>query len=796
MEKEKNEEEDDNNLTKMMNLTNIIINNTNKMNINNININNTNFLNLIPQKVISEEYHPEKFKYYIYNENENKKEYCVIRIGKNFIFNSKITNYISKLCVKAIDYIINSKSSQINIREIQTKNIIKYLNDLIKAEWFVLISDMNENYNFEFSFTDSNREDLILFKYKNYIIYIYFLFLKLNTDFNFENEYNEIKNNINEEKSIDQIIKNEENNNEDAKMIKESEKNENELLNEEINEINNDNKEKNSINNNLEDNIIKNNDIKDVENEVRECKNNIEKNEEKANNIDLDKEEEIIVKAKNNEEININIINEIKNDDDNDIKEEINDKNLDIKNQINNIENNLADKNINNEEKKQNNEINFYVKKNFIITQKKFDNKKYNKKEENIRKEPIEEKKYRYDINTFNYRFFNRRQYYKNKNKLKDDSINNISNFENIDKSKEKEFEGKNILSIYNSNSKEEENLNKPNDLIEPSNLYYLRQDIRICNPDIENDKQIYNNLQKKMKRMIINTKIPIFNFDNYKIIETIGEGTYGQLYSVININSKKSYAMKELIASDINYFYQCLNTLGINYHNKHPNILDIYGIYVIIFEQQNFFIYALMDLAEGDWEKEIRRRKELYKYYTEEELILILKQLVSALSFLQKGNIAHRDIKLENILLFPNLTKDKNNGLDKLYKIGDFGEAKNKIKYSKILNTIRGTDYYMSPELLEGVNNQKDFIENNPHKSDVFSLGCCMMIAATLDYEIINSIRNPQTQEELDTIIKTVLNKRYSEKFSNLITKMLVIAENNRIDFINLDRAIKRKYS
>ena len=41
---------------------------------------------------------------------------------------------------------------------------------------------------------------------------------------------------------------------------------------------------------------------------------------------------------------------------------------------------------------------------------------------------------------------------------------------------------------------------------------------------------------------------------------------------------------------------------------------------------------------------------------------------------------------------------------------------------------------------------------------------------------------------KELDTIIKTVLNKRYSEKFSNLITKILVIAENNRIDFINLE--------
>ena len=328
--------------------------------------------------------------------------------------------------------------------------------------------------------------------------------------------------------------------------------------------------------------------------------------------------------------------------------------------------------------------------------------------------------------------------------------------------------------------------------MIEPTNLYYLRQDIRICNPDIENDKELYNNLQKRIKRMLTKTKIPIFNFDNYKIIKTIGEGTYGQLYSVINNNTKKSYAMKELVAQDINYFYQCLNALEINYHNKHQNILDIYGIYAIIFEEKSFFIYALMDLAEGDWEAEIRQRKNNKKFYTEDELISILKQLVSALSFLQKRSIAHRDIKLENILLFPN--EDKN-GLDKIYKIGDFGEAKNKIKYNVILNTIRGTDYYMSPELLEGINNQKDFVMNNPHKSDTFSLGCCMMIAATLNYEIINDIRNPQTQGELNSIIKSELEKNYSEKFSDLITKMLVINENNRTDFINLEILLKRKY-
>ena len=389
----------------------------------------------------------------------------------------------------------------------------------------------------------------------------------------------------------------------------------------------------------------------------------------------------------------------------------------------------------------------------------------------------------KYNMRTFNYRFTHTRQYYKNKNmhrnKLSEDftfsnfTLNNKDNFPE----KINNIEGKNIFTIYNmpDKSRERGNSNKPTDLIEPNNVYYLRQDIRICNQNIEN-KQIYSNLQKKIKRMLTNTKIPIFNFDNYKIIKTIGEGTYGQLYSVINIHTKKTYAMKKLIATDINYFFQCLNSLGINYHNKHSNILDIYGIYVMILEEKCFVIYALMDLSEGDWEKEIRRRKELHKYYKEQELVLIIRQLVSALSFLQKRNIAHRDIKLENILLFPNKIKDKNSlVLDKVYKIGDFGEAKNKIKYSVILNTIRGTDYYMSPELLEGINKQKDFIKNNPHKSDVFSLGLCVMIAATLNYEIISSIRSPKSQVELNKIVRNVIEKRYSKKFSDLITKMLV---------------------
>jgi len=730
-----------------MNLGTIIINNTNKMNINNINFKKSFFgnENLLPQRTISE-------AFYVININNYIKNNYVINKGDKSFISNDIYKYIENLCNKAIDYLINSINLNMDkkndIKNIIIKNVIKYLNELINAEWFVLINDLSEDKNFEFSFSDySNYNNLIFFKYKNYRIYIGFLFLKLKNDFIFEieeedKEKNIFEKKINEENIIE--IKGEDNKNK-------IEKNEKKIVNEE--------KEFNII-----DKEKENDDINDIINE----KNIIIKEEEIRKNDDINN----AIKLENN----INDENNIIYDEKNNINKEGINTNINLNNNIGEEKKNLDKINDNvNEEKSQ--------KKIEIIDSNKENDDKINDKENYC----IERKD-----KLFNRRFQNRRQYYKNKNKIKD--LTFIEKNKEKEEEKENNKEEKNIFSIYNLDNifSNEQNINKPNDLIEPTNLYYLRQDIRICNPDIENDKELYNNLQKRIKRMLTKTKIPIFNFDNYKIIKTIGEGTYGQLYSVINNNTKKSYAMKELVAQDINYFYQCLNALEINYHNKHQNILDIYGIYAIIFEEKSFFIYALMDLAEGDWEAEIRQRKNNKKFYTEDELISILKQLVSALSFLQKRSIAHRDIKLENILLFPN--EDKN-GLDKIYKIGDFGEAKNKIKYNVILNTIRGTDYYMSPELLEGINNQKDFVMNNPHKSDTFSLGCCMMIAATLNYEIINDIRNPQTQGELNSIIKSELEKNYSEKFSDLITKMLVINENNRTDFINLEILLKRKY-
>ena len=185
---ENKENEGSENIKEKMNLTNIIINNTNKMNINNINIKNSYFRNLIPQKILSEAHIPniinKKFQKYLFN--ENGQEYYLIKKENNFSFNNEITKYISQLCIKAIDFYSNAIWDKKHIKEITTKNIIKYLNDIIKAEWLVLIDDLNEKNNFEFSLTNINEMDIIIFKYKNYKIYIILLFLILNTDFQFE----------------------------------------------------------------------------------------------------------------------------------------------------------------------------------------------------------------------------------------------------------------------------------------------------------------------------------------------------------------------------------------------------------------------------------------------------------------------------------------------------------------------------------------------------------------------------------------------------------------------------------
>ena len=379
-----------------------------------------------------------------------------------------------------------------------------------------------------------------------------------------------------------------------------------------------------------------------------------------------------------------------------------------------------------------------------------------------------------------NYKRMNEYQYssilYKNnlrKNGKEEKILFGYNTFNNKSKNKYQELD--------NEEEIEEEEDNTPDDVVIVNNID--KMDCIPLNRNIFKNPLLYNNIQQRIKHLLFRGRLPLFNVDNYTIQKTLGEGTNGVIYQVINNISKKNYAMKKLIGNTIAQLDYFQKEFQICHQNPHPYILDIYGVCARCFDSTTYVLYVLMDLAEKDLDMEIADRFKIKKYYKESELISMMKKLVSALFYLQKErNVAHRDIKPENILIFKK---------GKILKLADFGEAKlnNENKKKK---TIRGTEFYMSPILYEGNLKAKYDIQHNPFKSDVFSLGYCFILATALDPEVINEIRQCKEKDKIKQILKKYFPKIYSEKYIDLLLKMIATDENKRVDFIGLDKILQ----
>jgi serine/threonine protein kinase len=85
--------------------------------------------------------------------------------------------------------------------------------------------------------------------------------------------------------------------------------------------------------------------------------------------------------------------------------------------------------------------------------------------------------------------------------------------------------------------------------------------------------------------------------------------------------------------------------------------------------------------------------------------------------------------------------------------------------------------------------------VRHNPFKSDVFSLGYCFIYAASLNLNIIYKIRDVNSAITLKNILTKEFEGRYSEKFIDLILKMITFNEDKRIDFIDLERILREDF-
>ena len=307
-------------------------------------------------------------------------------------------------------------------------------------------------------------------------------------------------------------------------------------------------------------------------------------------------------------------------------------------------------------------------------------------------------------------------------------------------------------------------------------------------NNNLNQNMNYYNVRENRFKSLLLNNEDPTDNFSSadFIIVNQIGEGTFGKIYCVQWIKNNKLYAMKKLELKNIQELKQFQEKVRIvkdlNQKTNHYGFVKIYAenCVPIYNYQMSYIYYIIMELGERDWEKEIQLRILHRKYYTEVELLQIIIQLVKTLSLMQKYNVTHRDIKPQNILI--------KNGI---YKICDFGEARVISGNGVVIQHIRGSQLYMSPILFYAYNHNILQVMHNSYKSDVFSLGMCILLAASLSGYAIYEIRELVDINAISKIINNKLGGRYSINTINIITQMLQIDENLRMDFIQLEELL-----
>jgi len=184
---------------------------------------------------------------------------------------------------------------------------------------------------------------------------------------------------------------------------------------------------------------------------------------------------------------------------------------------------------------------------------------------------------------------------------------------------------------------------------------------------------------------------------EKYKIIETIGDGTYGTVYKGIKIDTNEYVAIKKM-KKEYTDWEECkslkevvaLRTL------KHSNIVTLNELILQKGELIMIFEFIGVNLFEY-----IKTLEEIPEY----KIRNIAFQVLQGLAYMHKNNFFHRDIKPENILISGDQVK-----------LADFGLAK-EIKSEPPFTDYVATRWYRAPEVIL---NSKTY--SSP--IDIFALG------------------------------------------------------------------------
>ncbi len=191
-----------------------------------------------------------------------------------------------------------------------------------------------------------------------------------------------------------------------------------------------------------------------------------------------------------------------------------------------------------------------------------------------------------------------------------------------------------------------------------------------------------------------------------YRILEPLGRGGMAQVYKAYHPQLDRYMAVK-ILRSDLVESEEFLARFRHEAHAvsglRHANIVQVFD-----FDMQDDYYYMVMELLEGNTLRALlndyRVRKQRMPLT---EIVRILKDILSGLSYAHGEGIIHRDIKPANIML----TKKGQAVLT------DFGIAQivGSTQHT-VSGALMGTLNYMAPE--QGLKGECDT------RSDIYSLG------------------------------------------------------------------------
>lgn len=194
---------------------------------------------------------------------------------------------------------------------------------------------------------------------------------------------------------------------------------------------------------------------------------------------------------------------------------------------------------------------------------------------------------------------------------------------------------------------------------------------------------------------------------ERYTLHHKIKSGTFSAVWEATNNETKVKVAVKVVSRKNLtpNDDQQVLNEVSIMQSLNHRHIVSLIDFY----EEKTKFFVVMELLTGGDVFDRIVERT----HYTEKDARDLIKNLLEAIYYLHSHNVAHRDLKPQNLLL-------AHEGDDADVKIADFGFSK-RVHTPLSLLTRCGTPTYVAPEVLK----------NHPHDTaaDMWSVGVILFV-------------------------------------------------------------------